>query len=38
MAWVYILRGAKRHYIGTTDDLQRRLMEHEHGSNHTTHR
>jgi predicted GIY-YIG superfamily endonuclease len=38
MAWVYILRGARRHYIGATDNLQRRLGEHERGSNHTTRR
>jgi predicted GIY-YIG superfamily endonuclease len=38
MAWVYILRGARRHYIGATDNLQRRIAEHRRGSNHTTHR
>ncbi|PYK43084.1 MAG: hypothetical protein DME53_13455 [Verrucomicrobia bacterium] len=38
MAWVYILRGTSRHYVGATDDLQRRITEHERGSNHTTHR
>jgi predicted GIY-YIG superfamily endonuclease len=38
MAWVYILRGARRHYIGATDNLKRRITEHERGSNHTTHR
>jgi predicted GIY-YIG superfamily endonuclease len=38
MAWVYILRGARRHYIGATDNLQRRIAEHKRGSNHTTHR
>jgi len=39
MAWVYILRGASgRHYIGSTDNLDRRLREHERGSNHTTRR
>jgi len=38
MAWVYILRGTSRHYVGATDDLQRRTTEHERGSNHTTHR
>ncbi len=37
MAWVYILRGARRHYIGATDNLQRRIAEHKRGSNHTTH-
>ncbi len=38
MAWVYILRGTSRHYIGATDDLRRRITEHDRGSNHTTHR
>jgi len=39
MAWVYILRGASgRHYIGSTEDLDRRLAEHQRGSNHTTRR
>jgi len=39
MAWVYILRGASgRHYIGSTDNLDRRLAEHTRGSNHTTRR
>ena len=39
MAWVYILRGKSgRYYIGSTDDLQRRLAEHQRGSNHTTQR
>ena len=38
MAWVYILRGARRYYIGATDDLERRIVEHRRGSNHTTHR
>ena len=39
MAWVYILRGKSgRHYIGSTEDLQRRLAEHQRGSNHTTRR
>ena len=39
MAWVSILRGASgRHYIGSTDNLDRRLREHERGSNHTTRR
>src|SRR5438067_1258421 len=39
MAWVYILRGASgRHYIGSTEDLERRLSEHRRGGNHTTHR
>jgi len=38
MAWVYILRGGRRYYIGATDDLERRLTEHKRGSNHTTRR
>jgi predicted GIY-YIG superfamily endonuclease len=39
MAWVYILRGSTgRYYIGSTEDLTRRLAEHRRGSNHTTHR
>ena len=39
MAWVYILRGKSgRHYIGSTDDLERRIAEHRRGSNHTTDR
>ena len=36
IAWVYILRGARRHYIGATDNFQRRIAEHERRSNHTT--
>jgi predicted GIY-YIG superfamily endonuclease len=39
MAWVYILRGASgRHYIGSTDNLDRRISEHIRGNNHTTRR
>jgi predicted GIY-YIG superfamily endonuclease len=39
MAWVYILRGSSgRYYIGSTENLDRRLGEHRRGSNHTTHR
>ena len=38
MAWVYILRGGRRYYIGATDNLDRRVAEHQRGSNHTTHR
>jgi predicted GIY-YIG superfamily endonuclease len=38
MASVYILRGARRYYIGATDNLERRMAEHQRGSNHTTHR
>jgi hypothetical protein len=39
MAWVYILRGScGRHYIGSTEDLDRRLAEHRRGKVHSTHR
>ena len=38
MAWVYILRGARRYYIGATENLDRRIAEHSRGSNHTTRR
>jgi putative endonuclease len=39
MAWIYILRGSNgRHYIGSTENLARRLAEHPRGTNHTTHR
>ena len=39
MAWVYILRGASgRHYIGSTEDLDRRIKEHRRGGTHTTRR
>jgi predicted GIY-YIG superfamily endonuclease len=38
MAWVYILRGVRRYYIGATDNLERRIIEHKRGNNHTTHR
>ena len=39
MPWVYILRGKSgRYYIGSTDNLGRRLAEHQRGSNHTTRR
>jgi predicted GIY-YIG superfamily endonuclease len=39
MACVYILRGRSgRYYIGATENLERRLVEHRRGSNHTTHR
>jgi putative endonuclease len=38
-AWVYILRGSTgRHYIGSTVDLQRRLVEHDRGHTYTTRR
>ena len=39
VAFVYILRGTTaRYYIGVTDNLARRLNEHERGNNHTTRR
>ena len=38
MAWVYILRGDRRYYIGATENLQRRTAEHKRGNNHTTRR
>ena len=39
MAWVYILRGTSgRYYIGATENLARRMAEHQRGSNHTTRR
>jgi len=39
MAWVYILRGASgRHYIGSTNNLSRRIEEHRRGETHTTKR
>ena len=38
MAWVYILRGARRYYIDATENLERRIAEHRRGSNHTTRR
>jgi putative endonuclease len=39
MAWTYILRGASgRYYIGSTENLERRISEHRRGSNHTTRR
>jgi predicted GIY-YIG superfamily endonuclease len=38
MAWVYILKGAKRHYIGSTVDLNARIAQHERGHTHTTKR
>jgi len=36
MAWVYILKGAKRHYLGSTVDLNARFAQHERGHTHTT--
>jgi predicted GIY-YIG superfamily endonuclease len=39
MAWVYILQGESgRNYIGSTEDLLRRVAEHQCGSNHSTRR
>jgi predicted GIY-YIG superfamily endonuclease len=38
MAWVYIVRGTRRYYIGATQDLERRIAEHRRGSNHTAQR
>jgi putative endonuclease len=39
MAWVYILRGScGRHYIGSTENLERRFGEHLRGKVHSTHR
>jgi len=34
---VYILQGT-RYYVGSTGDLERRLLEHERGHTHTTKR
>ena len=36
MYYVYILKGDKKHYIGITKDLERRLSEHKSGKNSTT--
>ena len=39
MAWVYILRGFNgRHYLGSTNDLERRLVEHKSGKTYSTRR
>jgi predicted GIY-YIG superfamily endonuclease len=39
MAWVYILRGSSgRYYIGSTENLDRRLAEHRRGKVHSTRR
>ena len=39
MAWVYILRGSSgRFYIGSTNDLDRRVQQHQSGHTHTTRR
>ncbi len=37
--FVYILKDTKdRFYIGSTDNIERRLYQHSRGSTHTTHR
>jgi putative endonuclease len=37
MPWVYILRGSSGwHYIGSTNNLDRRLAEHSNGGTHST--
>ena len=38
MAGVYLLKGAKRHYLGSTVDLEARLAQHGRGHTHTTKR
>jgi len=39
MAWVYIIRGScGRHYIGSTENLDRRFAEHQRGKVHSTRR
>jgi predicted GIY-YIG superfamily endonuclease len=39
MAWVYLLRGSNgRHYLGSTNDLARRLQEHRTGKTYSTRR
>jgi predicted GIY-YIG superfamily endonuclease len=38
MAWVYILKGSKRHYLGSTIDLDARVAQHQRGHTHTTKR
>jgi len=39
MTVVYVVRGfSGRHYIGMTDDLDRRLIEHRSGHTYTTRR
>jgi predicted GIY-YIG superfamily endonuclease len=38
MAWVYIRGSSGRYYIGSTENLERRLAEHRRGGNHTTYR
>ena len=34
----FISCASGRHYVGSTEDLERRLSEHRRGGNHTTHR
>ncbi len=36
MYYVYVLRGPKQFYIGSTNDLRRRLAEHEAGESSAT--
>jgi predicted GIY-YIG superfamily endonuclease len=38
MAWVYLLKGSKRHYLGSTFDLNARIAQHQRGHTHTTKR
>jgi len=38
MPWVYILRGTRRYYIGSIENLNRRIAEHRRASKHTTRR
>jgi putative endonuclease len=39
VAWIYILRGScGRYYIGSTQNLDRRLAEHRRGNVHSTRR
>ena len=38
MAWVYMLKGSKRHYLGSTFDLNARIAQHRRGHTHTTKR
>lgn len=38
MAWIYILEGANRYYIGSTLDIERRLRHHAKGYTHSTSR
>ena len=38
MAWVYLLKGSKRHYLGSTFDLNARIAQHRRGHTHTTKR